>query len=672
MQRHLKEAWQKMQEEEVHPLILKIPARAFAYAQNKDFDVDQKVIDAFLQDPRCAFNYARLKKFNVDPKVIDTFIQIPNFAMFYARQKKFNVEQKVIDAFIKRPELAFEYAQSKNFNDIDQKVIDAFLQDHDYVVDHAFEYAKSKKFNVSPKVIDIIIKNPEDAFWYAKAKDFNVEKKVIDAIDIIPNKITNFNFVENRPELKNKFENIEHYQKWYGRPKRLAEEYNKLWGGLFFHSMKNEEQAQFTLEVKEDIEMCVSTFDSHTSLRERIVLVGRGPIRLLYDFDCHSSVGDNGLRYAKQNPVDEEDEESREERISKKWKDHIEQIGDKYYDEGFVRPSQVEWLFVTGTDTSTVEKVADTYNLPILSWEDMNEILKSHDQMGIEDLYDLIDLALKGEDPDLGHEREDLEYEPPVVKKPKLKDPDRGKGRKPRKPFKRQDKMKKIRLEEGVFQTQTMDEQEIQALYQTLKKSYEGATGSAWSYDKFLHRASNWLFYGSPEGFVAVRPQRSGPYKLVATAGQPLEILRGFKELNAEGVPIWGMVSADIQKMLQKAKYKTPPKIVIKQVMKKIPPSVFGGVTAELNKDGSVTIDYPDVGKATKYFIANKAYYEWAINNIELPGFVKKMIKLLTENKNVEVLNVDKMQRHLKETWQKMQEDKRFGVGKKCIHYRDI
>lgn len=152
------------------------------------------------------------------------------------------------------------------------------------------------------------------------------------------------------------------------------------------------------------------------------------------------------------------------------------------------------------------------------------------------------------------------------------------------------------------------------AMYDSFKKSYEGSTGSAWDKTKFQGRAQNWRFYGDQDGYVAVRPQKSGMHKLVGVAGSPRSILRGLDQLAEDGVPVWGAVSHDIALMARKKGFIAPHlhfggPTLVKHVMQNVPKSVFGGIEPKVNDDGSVELDYPDVGKTTKYLIANKKYF---------------------------------------------------------------
>jgi hypothetical protein len=84
------------------------------------------------------------------------------------------------------------------------------------------------------------------------------------------------------------------------------------------------------------------------------------------------------------------------------------------------------------------------------------------------------------------------------------------------------------------------------------------------------------------------------------------------------------MVSHEILPMAVKQGFISPDKNQIEKILSNIPSSVFGGVDAKINDDdGSVTMNYDDVGPATKYFIANKKY----MNSIKLMSKLNGMIK---------------------------------------------
>lgn len=165
------------------------------------------------------------------------------------------------------------------------------------------------------------------------------------------------------------------------------------------------------------------------------------------------------------------------------------------------------------------------------------------------------------------------------------------------------------------------------SIYQAFKRSYEEETGKAWSEGKFLSRARNWTFYGDDKGFVAVREQRSGMKKLVGVAGEPKSILKGLAELQTEGGPIWGAVSAPLAQMAKKRGMIVPHlypggAFFIKALVKVIPSYVFGGYEPVVTKDGGVQFQYDDVGTHTKYLIGNKAYF---VSAMKLPGIVDKL-----------------------------------------------
>jgi GNAT superfamily N-acetyltransferase len=153
--------------------------------------------------------------------------------------------------------------------------------------------------------------------------------------------------------------------------------------------------------------------------------------------------------------------------------------------------------------------------------------------------------------------------------------------------------------------------EEQENMYNVFRDSYIKATGSAWDRNKFERRAQNWEFYGTNTGFVAVRPQRGGLYKLVGVGGEKISIMKGMHELLSRGVPIWGVVTDKIAGILKsKFSFKTPSKIMTKILLKMIPSSAYGNVPLIVNNDGSITLEYSDVGATKKFFIGNDAYFK--------------------------------------------------------------
>jgi hypothetical protein len=215
-------------------------------------------------------------------------------------------------------------------------------------------------------------------------------------------------------------------------------------------------------------------------------------------------------------------------------------------------------------------------------------------------------------------------------------------------------------LTEEQFRFSELSYDKQRQIYNVFKKSYEESVGTSWDEAKFMSRAMDWLFFGDMDGFISVRVQRSGFYKLVGMAGNIRSIVNGFNELEKLNKPVWGMVSSDIQSMAIKKGFKTPPAFLLKVLFKVIPSYVFGGVDFDINDDGSLTLKYSDVGDAKKYFIGNNEYFKQLKSNIlptmadklkDVPLVVRKgidmflsegkAINLFESRKNPEI-NVDK------------------------------
>lgn len=165
-------------------------------------------------------------------------------------------------------------------------------------------------------------------------------------------------------------------------------------------------------------------------------------------------------------------------------------------------------------------------------------------------------------------------------------------------------------LRESKFTVDSLNDDELNDIYNVFKSSYEASTGTSWDMDKFISRAKNWVFFGDKDGYITLRPQKSGLYKLVGVAGSPKSILHALNEIESTGYPVWGMVSKNIQSQLLKKGFKTPTPEQLQVLYKNIPPEVFGGVDTIQNPDGSLTLKYADVGDTTKYFVANDKYFD--------------------------------------------------------------
>ena len=175
---------------------------------------------------------------------------------------------------------------------------------------------------------------------------------------------------------------------------------------------------------------------------------------------------------------------------------------------------------------------------------------------------------------------------------------------------------------------------DLDKAYELFSANYEKATGVAWTREKFISRAHDWVFYGEEgRGYVAVRPQRSGLQKLVGVGGSPLAVAKGMKELLSLKKPVWGMASKELVQAMHKLGMKSPPAWVVKRMIAAIPGYVFGNVRYTINKDGSITLDYEDVGQATKYFIANKEYYSWLLKMAaeKLPKPIRVVVEYMAK-----------------------------------------
>jgi len=94
------------------------------------------------------------------------------------------------------------------------------------------------------------------------------------------------------------------------------------------------------------------------------------------------------------------------------------------------------------------------------------------------------------------------------------------------------------------------------------------------------------------------------------------------------------------QMLCTKFGFIAPPAVVVKQLLPLIPKGVIGGGDdVQMNDDGSVTIDYSDVGTSTKYFFANRIYFQKTVPSLlekydEHP-YMKVILDKVLMNKNM-------------------------------------
>jgi hypothetical protein len=144
--------------------------------------------------------------------------------------------------------------------------------------------------------------------------------------------------------------------------KERAKEYNEKYHGIFLHSVSKYDVRQL-IEIKEEgqkAEICVSTLRSNTVFQSgvgRIVIVGFGNIRELYDYDSYSERDEDGTRYATKTLGD-----SLRSGLHDMGKDYEGYNEEYHYDEGFMDFSNAE-----------VVAVFADYNNVINNWVCLND-----------------------------------------------------------------------------------------------------------------------------------------------------------------------------------------------------------------------------------------------------------------------------------------------------------
>lgn len=382
---------------------------------------------------------------------------------------------------------------------------------------------------------------------------------------------------------------------------KKAEKYNKLYHGIFIHSLPTSRLGKL-LEIKKSgdyAELCVSTVRSNTVFRSEetnIVLVGFGQIRELYDFDAYSEIGYGGKRYSTKTIKQSEELHD----INKV--DNVNGYDeDLHYDEGFMNFEDAEVIFASvprhkrtkrssakGDPYGSTASESRIYFETIRALEKLNPYIKiiSPETFGkIKNSEELLRLTYKLK------EQQDDER---LLRDPKF----------------RFEEKKMFTFKKYMMLKESLVQIPLDNAYEIFRNEYEKATGKSWDKNKFISRAANWEFYGDENGYVAIRRQRSGFVKLVGMAGNNKSKLKGMQDLISMNVPLWGMVSKEIKDIAIR-KGMRMPNFLERQVLKRnISPQVFGDAKIlDYMKDGGVKIQYPDVGVVVKYLVGTPSYY---------------------------------------------------------------
>lgn len=168
-------------------------------------------------------------------------------------------------------------------------------------------------------------------------------------------------------------------------------------------------------------------------------------------------------------------------------------------------------------------------------------------------------------------------------------------------------------LVEEKFLYRSLSPEQQEKLYQLFKDSYIKSTGNAWNEYKFAGRAKNWTFYGDPEkGGIAVREQKSGLVKLVASFGEPRAVIEAVQELvHTNKKPIRGVLPSNLARHLRHAGFKVA---TYEQLMKMKPyveqSGVIGDEIESVKPDGTIVVKN-DFGSMDKVLVGNDKYFDF-------------------------------------------------------------
>lgn len=213
-----------------------------------------------------------------------------------------------------------------------------------------------------------------------------------------------FKFIRRKHNLD---ENI---KKKYVRPKILANEYNKLYDGMFIHATSDIIKLHNDIAKNNGMEVCASSLDSHTTFVRDMIVLGQGKFELLFDYDAYSSISrdGSGKRYATTSTLGDtpiksplEHPKSKQERLLKSSEHKFDE--NLHYDEGFVNMAKANILCIVLPDKYFLsmvrkhnKKYAKTYEfckytlkVPLLKLSKFDELMKSGQLLNF--MYELRD-----------------------------------------------------------------------------------------------------------------------------------------------------------------------------------------------------------------------------------------------------------------------------------------
>jgi hypothetical protein len=288
------------------------------------------------------------------------------------------VPKEVVDIISGNADYSYRYAEEiLGWVGVPENILETIMGEKRY----AYKYASDVLKGVGVPLLAIETISEDEMLSYRYAIDVlggeNVPEKILISMQRDPDIISNFvrYLMDNKKDIPERlFKNIEvihlvlsknpEYIKYIGtnenvrrywvRPMEVAEEYNRIYHGIVWHSTGDSvilPEMQRNNNYDTEKEICVASIFSNRIFRdEEITLIGTGELRMLFDFDIYSRVNSDGILYPTI--VDDTPEVMKESSHIMNRIDRIKSFGvennQEYHDEGFVLPSKVEWFAWTG------------------------------------------------------------------------------------------------------------------------------------------------------------------------------------------------------------------------------------------------------------------------------------------------------------------------------------